>query len=91
MLGEIARVLKPGGIVLLVDHSAKAGTGSSAAGPLHRIDEAFARQAFERHGLRLVAQSDVLRRPDDPRDQITYKGPMVAKTDRFVMVFRKTG
>jgi predicted methyltransferase len=37
----------------------------------------------------VVASSDVLRRPDDPRDQITYKGPMVGKTDRFVLVFRK--
>jgi predicted methyltransferase len=91
VLDEITRVLKPGGIVLLVDHSAKAGTGSSDAGPLHRIDEAFARQDFVRHGFTFVSQSDVLRRPDDPRDQITYKGPMVGKTDRFVMVFRKAG
>ncbi len=90
VLNEIARVLKPGGIVLLVDHSAKAGTGSSAAGPLHRIDEAYARADFERHGFAFVAQSEALRRPDDPRDQITYKGPMVGKTDRFVMVLRKT-
>jgi predicted methyltransferase len=91
VLSEVARVLKPGGIVLLVDHSAKPGTGNSDAGPLHRIDEAYARQDFERHGFTFVAKSDVLRRPDDPRDAITYKGPMVGKTDRFVMVFHKRG
>jgi predicted methyltransferase len=90
VLNEIARVLKPGGILLLVDHSAKPGTGSSAAGPLHRIDEAYARADFERHGFAFVSSSEALRRPDDPRDQITYKGPMVGKTDRFVMVLRKT-
>jgi predicted methyltransferase len=33
--------------------------------------------------------SDLLRRPDDARDQITYKGPMLGKTDKFVLVFRK--
>jgi predicted methyltransferase len=33
----------------------------------------------------------VLRRPDDARDQLTYKGPMVGKTDRFVLVFHKSG
>jgi predicted methyltransferase len=87
VVGEIARMLKPGGILLLVDHSAKAGTGSSAATPLHRIDEAYARQEFAKHGFTLVRTSDVLRRPDDPRDQISYKGPMVGKTDRFVLVF----
>lgn len=91
VVGEIARVLKPGGILLLVDHSAKAGSGSSAATPLHRIDEAYARQEFEKHGFTLVGSSDVLRRPDDPRDQISYQGPMVGKTDRFVLVFRRTG
>lgn len=89
VVGEIARMLKPGGILLLVDHSAKAGTGTSAATPLHRIDEAYARQEFEKHGFALVRSSDVLRRPDDRRDAISYKGPMVGKTDRFVLVFRK--
>lgn len=89
VVGELARVLKPGGILLLVDHSAKAGTGTSAATPLHRIDEAYARQEFEKHGFALVRSSDVLRRPDDRRDAISYKGPMVGKTDRFVLVFRK--
>jgi predicted methyltransferase len=90
VVSEIARVVKPGGVLLLIDHSAKPGTGSSAAGPLHRIDETYARNVFEHHGFKVVATSDVLRRPDDPRDQITYKGPMVGKTDRFVLVFRKS-
>lgn len=89
VVSEIARVVKPGGTLLLVDHSAKAGTGSSAAGPLHRIDESYARHVFERHGFKVVATSDVLRQPYDHRDQISYKGPMVGKTDRFVLVFKK--
>jgi predicted methyltransferase len=89
VLTEIARVVKPGGILLLVDHSAKAGTGSADAGTLHRIDEQYARGDFEKHGFELVSTSDVLRRPDDPRELITYKGEMVGKTDRFVMVFRR--
>jgi predicted methyltransferase len=88
---QVARALKPGGVLLLVDHAAKSGTGSADATPLHRIDEAYAIKEFEAHGFKVVAKSDVLRRADDPRDQITYKGPMVGKTDRFVVVFRKTG
>jgi predicted methyltransferase len=89
VLTEIARVVKPGGVLLLIDHSAKPGTGSSAAGPIHRIDEEFARQDFEKHGFVFKAKSDLLRRPDDTRELITYKGPAVGKTDRFVMVFRR--
>jgi predicted methyltransferase len=89
VLTEIARVVKPGGILLLVDHSAKPGTGSADAGTLHRIDEQYARRDFEKHGFELVRTSDVLRRPDDPRELISYKGEMVGKTDRFVLVFRR--
>jgi len=89
VLDQIVKALKPGGVVLVVDHSAKPGTGSSAAQDLHRIDEAFAQEDFESHGLKRVARSNVLRRPDDARDEITYKGPMVGKTDRFVFVFKK--
>ncbi len=88
-LDTIVRALKPGGTLLLVDHSAKPGSGSSAASTLHRIDEAFARKDFESRGLKVVATSNLLRRPDDPRTQISYKAPALGKTDRFVMVFRK--
>jgi len=89
VLREVSRVMKTGGILVIEDHSAKAGTGSSAAGELHRIDEAYTVAEFQKHGFRLIDKSDVLRRPDDALDQITYKGPMVGKTDRFVLVFRK--
>jgi len=89
VLTEIARVLKPGGTLLLVDHAAKPGSGTSVAGTLHRMDEEYARRDFEKHGFRLIATSNLLRRADDPRDMITYKGEMLGKTDRFVMVFRR--
>lgn len=89
VLTQLVRALKPGGVLLLVDHSAKAGTGSTEATRLHRIDEAFAVQDFKSHGLKVVATSDLLRKPEDARDQLSYKGPMLGKTDRFVVVFRK--
>jgi predicted methyltransferase len=89
VLDQLVRALKPGGVLLLVDHSAKAGHGSADASTLHRIEEAFARQDFSKRGMRVVASSDLLRRKDDPREQISYKEPMLGKTDRFVLVFKK--
>jgi len=88
-LDQIVAALEPGGKLVLVDHSAKAGSGSSAASPLHRIDEAFARKDFESRGLELVAHSDVLRQPEDERELLSYDGPGLNHTDRFVLVFRK--
>jgi predicted methyltransferase len=90
VLEQLSRALKPRGILLLVDHSAKAGHGSSDASELHRIEEAYAIKDFKAHGFKVVAKSDLLRMPGDARDLISYKGEMLGKTDRFVLVFRKT-
>lgn len=89
VLDQVRRAVKPGGVVVVVDHSAKAGAGSGDAGRIHRIEEAFTRRQFESLGFELVGQSDVLRHPEDSRDLVTYKGEMLGKTDRFVLVFRK--
>jgi predicted methyltransferase len=89
VLDQLVRALKPGGVLLLVDHSAKRGSGATVASSLHRIDESYAVKDFESRGLKVAAKSDLLRRPADARDQISYKGPAVGKTDRFVVVFRK--
>jgi predicted methyltransferase len=89
VLDQLTRVLKPGGVLLLVDHSAKPGTGSADAGTLHRIDEAYTVHDFEKRGFKVIAKSDLLRRPDDKRELVSYTPPGLGKTDRFVLVFRK--
>jgi predicted methyltransferase len=89
VLDQLTRVLKPGGIVLLEDHSAKPGTGSADASTLHRIDEAYTVRDFEKRGFKLLGKSDLLRRPQDERTLVSYTPPGLGKTDRFVLVFRK--
>ena len=89
VLDQLAHALKRGGVLLIIDHSAIAGHGAADASSLHRIEEAYALRDFEGRGFKLVASSDLLRRPDDSRDQISYKPPMLGRTDRFVQVLRK--
>jgi predicted methyltransferase len=89
VLDQLARALKPGGVLLVVDHSARAGTGKAEASRLHRIEEAFAKQDIESHGFELVGHSDTLRKPEDKRDLLSYEGPGYGHTDRFALVFRK--
>ncbi len=83
----VLAALKPGGIYGLVDNSAKPGTGASDASTLHRIDENFEVSEIEKAGFRLIASSDVLRNPHDPRTQPSSK--MNHMQDRFVVKFVK--
>lgn len=89
VLDQLVHALKKGGVLLLIDHAAMAGRGSADASALHRIEESYARADFEKRGLHVIATSTLLRRPDDAHDKISYKPPMLGKTDRFVLVFRK--
>lgn len=79
--------LKPGGVLVIADHSAQAGAGVSVAKSLHRIEEATLRREIEAAGFRLVAETDFLRHPEDPRDAIVFR-PKVP-VDEFVLKFVK--
>ena len=86
---QVNAALKPGGKLLIVDHSAPDDSGKTRAQEIHRIDEAFAREDIESNGFRLMATSDVLRNPDDPRTEMVFAKDIRGKTDRFVMLFVK--
>ena len=79
--------LKPGGFLVIADHSAKAGAGTSVAKTLHRIEESVVRQEIEAAGFKLVAEADFLRHPEDPRDAGVFR-PKVP-TDEFVLKYQK--
>jgi predicted methyltransferase len=88
-LDQVVRALKPDGVLLVVDHSAKAGTGSADAQTLHRIDEQFAIADFRQHGLQWEAAIPVLRNADDDRTKNVFDPAIRGKTDRFVHLYRK--
>ena len=77
--------LKPGGVYIIADHAGRPGTGISEAGTLHRIEPAFLRQEVEAAGFRLLAETDFLSNPNDPRDKNTPDPPM--PKDEFVVKF----
>jgi len=79
--------LKPGGFLVIADHSAKTGDGVSVAKTLHRIEESTLRQEIEAAGFKLVAEADFLRHPEDPRDQKVFQ-PTVPN-DEFVLKYQK--
>jgi predicted methyltransferase len=87
MLRAIYAGLKPGGIFVVADYSAKPGAGTSVAKTLHRMDEALARSEIEAAGFKLIDEAKFLRDPDDPREEPTFHPSVPA--DVFMLKYQK--
>ena len=81
--------LKPGGLLVIADHSARPGDGTSVGKTFHRIEESVLKREVEAAGFKLVAEGNFLRHPEDPRNAPVFH-PKVP-VDEFVLKFRKPG
>jgi predicted methyltransferase len=81
--------LKPGGLYIVLDHAAAAGTGTSKTNDLHRIDPAAVKAEVTQAGFDFAGESDVLRNPADPHTLAIFDGRIKGRTDKFVYKFRK--
>jgi predicted methyltransferase len=81
--------LKPGGSYVIVDHAAAAGSGTSDAQPLHRIDPASVREEVEAAGFVLDAESAMLANEDDQHSIKVFDPSIKGQTDRFAYRFVK--
>ena len=86
---EIFNALKPGGIYLVLDHAAAAGSGLRDTGTLHRIDPAAVKKEVLAAGFVLDGESDVLHNPEDDHTLKVFNPAIRGKTDKFIFRFRK--
>jgi predicted methyltransferase len=86
---KILAALKPGGIYLVVDHNAEAGSGWRDASTLHRIDPATIKSEVTAAGFELVQESPLLANPADDHKQNMRAEGIRGHTDQAVLVFRK--
>ena len=92
MLGfdkAVYKALKPGGLFVILDHSAADGSGVSATNTLHRIDSAVVKTEVEAAGFKFVGESNILRNPADPRTALVFDPSIRHHTDQFIYKFRK--
>jgi predicted methyltransferase len=87
MNARLFAALKPGGFLVIADHSAAAGAGATVGRSLHRIEESLLRSEVEAAGFKLVAEGDFWRHPEDTRDFTTQ--PPTKPADEFVLKFQK--
>jgi predicted methyltransferase len=79
--------LKPGGILIIADHSARPEDGASVGKTYHRIAEQTLRSEIEAAGFKFVADAGFLRHPEDTRTNIVFRNP--TPVDEFVLKFQK--
>jgi predicted methyltransferase len=81
--------LKPGGVYLVLDHAAEAGSGLRDTDTLHRIDPAAVKAEVTAAGFVFAGESKVLVNPADAHDKNVFDGAIRHHTDQFIYKFVK--
>lgn len=85
-LTELLPLLKPGGVVGLIDHH---GNADGENAKLHRIHVDLVVAAAREAGFDVDGQSDILANPDDDHTKGVFDPSIRGKTDRFVLRLKR--
>jgi len=89
-LAKLVAGLKPGAVVVVVDHVARAGGDTAeTVDALHRIDPAVIRRDFEAAGLQFDGESMALRHATDDHTKPVFDPSVQHRTDQVIYRFRK--
>jgi predicted methyltransferase len=87
---RLFQALKPGGVVIIIDHYGVPGMDSRAqADKTHRIDPAVVRADFEKAGFRFAGAETILHSTGDDPAKLVFDPAVQGKTDRFYYRFVK--
>jgi predicted methyltransferase len=81
--------LKPGGVYVVLDHAAMAGTGIGATETLHRIDPARVKSDVLAAGFKLDGESSILANKADDHSKVVFDPSIRGQTDQFLFRFKK--
>jgi len=85
----VYKALKPGGVFLVVDHTAEAGSAMRDTDTLHRIDPAIVKKQVTDAGFVFEGESPALRNPADDLKKSVFAKATRGHTDQFIYRFRK--
>jgi predicted methyltransferase len=86
---QVYDALKPGGLFVVIDHVAAAGSGFADTDTLHRVDPAAVRKEVEAAGFVFDGENNALRNPDDTHEAKVFDKSIRGHTDQFIYRFRK--
>ncbi|WP_298702893.1 methyltransferase [uncultured Brevundimonas sp.] len=87
----VFQALKPGGLYVVIDHHAVAGSPLTSATSVHRIDIEAVKREVLAAGFVLDAESDILANAADPLTANVFDGSIRGRTSQFMLRFRKPG
>jgi len=85
----VFRALKPGGLYVIIDHHAVAGSPLTASNTVHRIDIEAVKREVLAAGFVLDGESDILANAADPLSANVFDGSIRGRTSQFMLRFRK--
>jgi predicted methyltransferase len=85
----VFNALKPGGVFIVLDHAAAAGSGARDTGTLHRIDPEVVKQEVTAAGFKFAGASDLLKNGADDHTLKVFDPAIRGKTDQFILKFVK--
>jgi predicted methyltransferase len=81
--------LKPGGVYVVLDHAAIAGSGIDATETLHRIDPARVKADVLAAGFKLDGESSILTNEADDHTKNVFDSSIRGRTDQFLLRFKR--
>ena len=81
--------LKPGGVYIVLDHTAAPGSGFEATESLHRVDPEAVKKEVMAAGFKFDSESNILKSTTDDHSGKIFDSGMHNHTDQFVLKFRK--
>jgi predicted methyltransferase len=88
---QVFEALKPGGLYVVLDHTAAKGAPAEVTETLHRIEPETVKREIEAAGFQLVGESRILANPADSREKEVFDPAIRGRTDQFILKFRKPG
>lgn len=85
----VFNALKKGGVFLVLDHEAPAGTDVAGIEKLHRIERAQVIREVTSVGFKLVGEGNFLRRSSDDHTLPIFDAKVRGQTDQYVLKFVK--
>jgi len=86
---SVYEALKPGGLYVVLDHSAAPGAAADVTETLHRIEPSTVRREVEAVGFKFDSESSILANPADPRTAKVFDPTIRGHKDQFILKFHK--